>query len=54
MALVEDKLKVDRLINLVQGFGWRVAKQETTDDKIIVTLETSRSEIATAPEAGAT
>lgn len=43
MAEVEDKLDLDRLGNLVTGFGWRVAKTETTTDELIVTLKKNRT-----------
>lgn len=48
-----DRLEIDRLGNLVTGFGWKVTKQEFTDDKIIVTLEKSRGPGVEVPETGA-
>lgn len=42
MGDVEDALDLDRLKNLTTGFGWRVSKTETMDDRLIVTLEKSR------------
>lgn len=43
MAEVEDKLQVERLGNLTQGFGWKITNQEFTEDKIIIRLERSRT-----------
>jgi len=35
-------LEIDRLTNLVQGFGWKVVKHEVTEDKILVSLEKTK------------
>lgn len=43
MAEVEDKLDIDRVSNLVTGFGWRITKTETTTDRLILTLEKNRT-----------
>ena len=43
MAVDRDKLEIDRLSNLITGFGWKVVKQEFTEDKILVTLEKDRA-----------
>ena len=43
MALDRDKLEVDRLSNLITGFGWRILKQEFTEDKIVLVLEKDRA-----------
>ena len=43
MADVEDRLEVDRLTNLVQGFGWRVQRQDFESDMIRVTLVKNRT-----------
>ena len=48
-----DRLEIDRLGNLVTGFNWKIAKQEFTDEKIIVTLERSRAPGVKVPEADA-
>lgn len=52
MAEELDRLELDRLMNLVSGFGWRLSKQELTEDKIIVTLEKSRAPGVEVAEAG--
>lgn len=38
----QNRLEVERIRNLVQGFGWVVSKDEITDDKIIMTMEKPR------------
>jgi len=47
-----DRLELDRLMNLVTGFGWKLVKQEFTEDKIIVTIEKSRAPGVEVAEAG--
>jgi len=42
MSDVSDTLELDRLRNLVLGFGWFILKQEFKTDRIIVTLEKKR------------
>lgn len=51
MAFERDKIELERLTNLIQGFGWKTVKQEFTDDKIIVTVEKSRAPGVEVPEA---
>jgi len=43
MGVDRDKLEIDRLVNLITGFGWRLNKQEFTTDKIIIELEKDRA-----------
>ena len=43
MPLDRDKLEVDRLSNLITGFGWKIIKQEFTEDKIKLELEKDRA-----------
>jgi len=52
-AIERDRLEVDRLGNLITGFGWRIVKQEFTDEKIIVSIEKTRAPGVDVPEAGA-
>ena len=47
-----DSIELERLKNLTSGFGWDMAKQEFTDEKIIVTLEKKRGPGVEVPEAG--
>jgi len=53
MAEERDRLEVERLTNLVQGFGWKEIKREETDQKIIVTLERAKTVTVTETGAGA-
>ena len=53
MAADQDRLEMERLTNLVSGFGWKVRKQEFEDDKLVVILEKSRGPGVEIPEAGA-
>ena len=43
MAIDRDKLEIERLSNLITGFGWKVIKQEFTEDKIKLELEKDRA-----------
>jgi len=52
MAIERDRLEVDRLGNLITGFGWKITKQEFTDDKIIIVVEKPRALGVEVPEAG--
>jgi hypothetical protein len=38
MAGEQVKLEVDRVVNLTQGFGWTMERQEYVDGKISVVL----------------
>ena len=33
------KIEIERIVNLVAGFGWVKVKEETTDGKVSLTLE---------------
>lgn len=50
MTMERDKLEIDRLANLVLGFGWNIVKQEFTEDKIKVEIERPRTDVAEVPE----
>lgn len=52
MPLDRDKLEIDRLSNLITGFGWKVVKQEFTEDKIVIILEKDRAPGVEAGGAG--
>jgi len=43
VAIDRDKLEIERLNNLITGFGWRIMKQEFTEDKIKLSLEKDRA-----------
>ena len=53
MTEEQDRLEIDRVGNLITGFGWVLKKQEFTDDKIIVTFEKNRAPGIEVAEAGA-
>ena len=43
MADVSVELEIERLRNLIVGFGWAISKQEFLDDRIRVSLEKKRA-----------
>ena len=49
---VQDRLEIDRLGNLITGFGWSIKKQEFTEDKIMIQIEKKRAPGVEVPEAG--
>ena len=49
MAEIPDNLEIERLTNLVVGFGWVLVKTETKTDRIVLTLEMER-ELKDTPE----
>lgn len=38
MVEERDRLEMERLLNLVQGFGWKEQKREETDTQILITI----------------
>jgi len=52
--LERDRLEIDRVGNLVKGFGWNIIKQEFTEEKIIITMERSRAPGVEVEKAGPT
>jgi len=49
VAEIPDDLEIERLRNLVIGFGWVVVKTETKTDRIVLTVELER-ELKETPE----
>jgi len=43
VAVDRDKLEIDRINNLITGFGWRITEQKFTEDKIILSVEKDRA-----------
>jgi len=39
METIQRTLEVERVTNLVMGFGWHVSEVKTDGDKLILTLE---------------
>lgn len=42
MVAIREELELERLRNLVAGFGWTVKKSEYLEDRLVVTLEKKR------------
>jgi len=49
VAEIPDDLEIERLRNLVIGFGWVVTKTELKTDRIVLTVEMER-ELKETPE----
>ena len=45
-----DKLEVERILNLTQGFGWEKVSEQITDEHIELTLKKRRTD--TGPPLG--
>ena len=39
MEMIQRTLEVERVVNLVAAFEWKVVKEEVVGDKIIITIE---------------
>lgn len=46
-----NRLEIERIVNLVTGFGWEKVKEEIEDDFIVMTLRKKR--IVPVKETGA-
>ena len=51
-AEARDRLEIDRLSNLISGFGWKTVKQEFTDEKIVIQIEKKREPGVEVAEVG--
>jgi len=51
MQLPTVQLEVERVMNLIQGFGWTKMKEEITEGEIHVTIvkKTAAAEVSAAP-----
>lgn len=47
MAEERDRLEIERLINLVQGFGWKEVRREETETQMVITLARLKQSIPT-------
>lgn len=54
MAPVSDELEIERVRNLISGFGWVITKQELKTDRIILTVEMERASKEVDESAGPT
>jgi len=52
VAMDRDRLEIDRLGNLITGFGWKIVKQEFTEEKMIVQIEKQRAPGVEVQETG--
>lgn len=43
MAEPEDSIAVERVKNLISGFGWSVDAQQMQTDRIVLTISKSRT-----------
>ena len=39
MEMIQRTLEVERVVNLIAAFEWKVIKEEVVGDKIIITIE---------------
>jgi len=53
MAEERDRLEVERLMNLVGGFGWKETRREETDTDIVVTITRAKTVPSTETGLGA-
>lgn len=42
MAVDQNRLEVERIRNLVTGFGWEIINEQITDEDIIITMKKKR------------
>lgn len=52
MAEVPDELEVERVKNLISGFGWEISKQEILTDRLVLTIDRKRETPAADESAG--
>lgn len=52
MVVDPNRLEVERIRNLTQGFGWELVKEEYTDQNIIIVLQKTKV-ISPVPTPGA-
>lgn len=38
MATLPVDIEIDRLLNLIRGFGWEMEKKEISDEEVILTI----------------
>lgn len=39
MATLPVEIEIDRLLNLIRGFGWDMTSKEITDEEIVITIK---------------
>ena len=40
---IEDRLEIERILNLIRNFGWELDKSESTDEKIVLQISKTRT-----------
>ena len=40
--MIEDRLEVERIQNLVRNFGWELSETKSTDANLVIVLEKKR------------
>ena len=50
MEQAQIRIEIERIVNLVAGFGWTKVKEEVLEGKVIITLEKKVPVIEGAPE----
>lgn len=54
MPEVEDRLEIDRVKNLITGFGWVIEEERLTTEEILLTIKKRRTVVSPGAEAGPT
>ena len=54
MTEIERNMDVERVKNLVESFGWAMTKRESSDNKVILTLEKDFEPLEVDIDKGAT
>jgi len=52
MVEVMEKLEIERVVNLIQGFGWEKVSEEYTDTHIVLIIKKPRIIMEIEPGAG--
>lgn len=52
MAGPEDRIALERLDNLIKGFGWVIKNTQWGEQKIVVTVERKVTVLPKPPDAG--
>ena len=42
VEMIEDRLEVERIQNLVRNFGWELSETKSTDANLVIVLEKKR------------
>ncbi|KKM21100.1 hypothetical protein LCGC14_1638770 [marine sediment metagenome] len=40
--MIEDRLEIERIQNLVRNFGWELTETKSTDEEIVIVLAKKR------------